>query len=112
MTRHDNDSLFLYLAMALESEHRARTGHPYAIISVPPPICETCQQLQGLFAELEQRNAEAMMQDLDAEEASVHGVDCRKAVHDSRTGYLHGAADDRPYDVDGVRYCGRCHRVL
>ena len=42
-----------------------------------------------------------------------HGVDCPKRFHDPiRTGYLHGPDDDTPYDVDGVSYCGRCHRVL
>lgn len=40
----------------------------------------------------------------------LHGVNCPKAVHaDGRDGYLHGPDDDRPYDVDGVMYCGRCH---
>ncbi len=34
---------------------------------------------------------------------------CAKAYHDQRGGYLHAADDDRPYDVDGVSYCGRCH---
>lgn len=37
-----------------------------------------------------------------------HGKDCPKVEHHGR-GYLHEAADDRPYDVDGVMYCGRCH---
>ena len=41
-----------------------------------------------------------------------HGVNCRKVVHARDTGYLHGADDDAPYDVDGVAYCGRCHRVI
>ena len=41
-----------------------------------------------------------------------HGVTCRKAEHDAEGGYLHDAADDRPYDVDGVAYCGRCHEAL
>lgn len=34
---------------------------------------------------------------------------CEKVPH-SGTGYLHDEDDDRPYDVDGVKYCGRCHR--
>lgn len=37
-----------------------------------------------------------------------HGRDCPKVQHVGE-GYLHGADDDRPYDVDGVKYCGRCH---
>lgn len=37
-----------------------------------------------------------------------HGRDCPKVEHVG-AGYLHDAADDRPYDVDGVSYCGRCH---
>lgn len=40
-----------------------------------------------------------------------HGRDCPKAQHVGE-GYLHAADDDRPYDVDGVRYCGRCHYWL
>lgn len=34
---------------------------------------------------------------------------CRKVPH-TRDGYLHGEDDDGPYLVDGVKYCGRCHR--
>jgi hypothetical protein len=33
---------------------------------------------------------------------------CRKVPHIGE-GYLHTEDDDRPYDVDGVLYCGRCH---
>lgn len=39
---------------------------------------------------------------------SKHGIDCPKVPH-LGAGYLHDATDDRPYDVDGVLYCGRCH---
>jgi len=41
-----------------------------------------------------------------------HGTDCPKAPHTNNCGYLHAADDDRPYDVDGVDYCGRCHQVI
>jgi hypothetical protein len=41
----------------------------------------------------------------------VHGVDCPKVTHIG-SGYLHDADDDKPYDVDGVMYCGRCHGWL
>jgi hypothetical protein len=42
-----------------------------------------------------------------------HGVgQCHKVHHDDTGGYLHGANDDRPYDVDGATYCGRCHRWM
>ena len=34
---------------------------------------------------------------------------CRKEKHRG-VGYLHQATEDAPYDVDGVEYCGRCHR--
>ena len=37
---------------------------------------------------------------------------CRKVYHEETGGYLHGANDDRPYDVDGVTYCGRCHLCM
>lgn len=42
----------------------------------------------------------------------IHGVNCRKAPHvidGVNCGYLHAEDDDRPYDVDGMEYCGRCH---
>ena len=41
----------------------------------------------------------------------VHGKTCIKALHVG-SGYLHGADDDKPYDVDHVTYCGRCHSAL
>ncbi len=42
-----------------------------------------------------------------------HGIDCKKAPHNNPNGgYLHHEDDDRPYDVDGMAYCGRCHHVL
>jgi len=33
---------------------------------------------------------------------------CQKVTHLGE-GYLHGADDDGPFEVDGVFYCGRCH---
>lgn len=41
-------------------------------------------------------------------EHRIHGVTCVKVTH-TRDGMLHGEDDDRPYDVDGAKYCGRCH---
>jgi hypothetical protein len=41
----------------------------------------------------------------------VHRANCEKKPHIG-DGYLHGEDDDAPYDVDGVKYCGRCHRHL
>ena len=41
----------------------------------------------------------------------LHGKTCVKVDHYSQ-GYLHDEDDDGPYDVDGVTYCGRCHRWL
>lgn len=41
---------------------------------------------------------------------SRSSLKCPKAPHDNPSGgYLHGEDDDRPYDVDGMLYCGRCH---
>lgn len=38
---------------------------------------------------------------------------CRKVPHDDPGGgYLHGENDDQSYDVDGIAYCGRCHRSI
>ncbi len=48
------------------------------------------------------------MSEQDAREQAQHGRDCPKVEHHGG-GYLHGADDDRPYDVDGAQYCGRCH---
>jgi hypothetical protein len=45
------------------------------------------------------------------EHKSGHGRDCHKVKHIGG-GYLHDADDDKPYDVDGVMYCGRCHGWL
>lgn len=41
-----------------------------------------------------------------------HGIACPKVVHKAGISYEHGPTDDRPYDVDGVTYCGRCHSFL
>jgi hypothetical protein len=41
----------------------------------------------------------------------VHGKTCPKVRHFG-SGDLHDEDDDTPYDVDGVRYCGRCHVAL
>lgn len=41
----------------------------------------------------------------------VHGKTCPKAPHIG-TGHLHAEDDDKPYDVDGVCYCGRCHTAM
>lgn len=37
---------------------------------------------------------------------------CHKEPHKQRGGYLHAEDVDTPYDVDGLRYCGRCHHFL
>lgn len=42
----------------------------------------------------------------------VHGVDCRESYHGNREGLRHAAGDFRPYDVDGVAYCGKCHCAM
>jgi hypothetical protein len=44
--------------------------------------------------------------------AVVHGQTCVKQQHALGGAYLHSAVDDSPYDVDGCRYCGRCHQAL
>ena len=43
----------------------------------------------------------------------IHGFNCPKVIHDPVwPGYLHDDNDDTPYDVDGVKYCGRCHYAI
>lgn len=39
-----------------------------------------------------------------------HGVNCEKAPHNG--GNLHSENDNTPFEVDGVSYCGRCHKAL
>jgi hypothetical protein len=41
-----------------------------------------------------------------------HGIDCGKVVHLANRPYDHGGDDDKPFDIDGVEYCGRCHRWI
>ena len=41
----------------------------------------------------------------------THGVDCDKVPH-TGTGYLHAETDDTAYEIEGVWYCGRCHRAI
>lgn len=41
----------------------------------------------------------------------IHGTTCKKVKH-IRSDHLHLEDFDGPYDVDGVTYCGRCHRCL
>jgi hypothetical protein len=40
-----------------------------------------------------------------------HGITCQKVPH-ANEGYMHADGDDTPYEVDGVRYCGRCHFAM
>ena len=49
--------------------------------------------------------------DPTAKEPVRHGTECPKVPHDGG-GFLHAPEDDKPYDVDGVMYCGRCHWAL
>ena len=51
---------------------------------------------------------------LFGKDAERHGEGfCEKAPHNpTRGGYLHDESDDLPYGVDGVSYCGRCHRAM
>lgn len=70
MRRHDNDSLLLALALALEQEHKGRTGHSHESYDWHS-WCLICSSLRTVFGELEERNAEAMLQDLDATEADL-----------------------------------------
>lgn len=53
-------------------------------------------------------NPESAAPPVDGAQPQGHGRACPKVPHVG-DGYLHGADDDGPYDVDGVQYCGRCH---
>ena len=48
--------------------------------------------------------------EFDASACLCHQI-CIKKEHVG-DGYLHDANDDTPYDVDGVKYCGRCHLAM
>ncbi len=70
------------------------------------------QQLIEERASLERQHAGELIE-LIREKAQIHGRTCAKKPHDNTAGgYLHSENDDTPYDVDGWKYCGRCHRVL
>lgn len=56
-------------------------------------------------------SAQRAAEQIEATYQVRHGINCEKRSH-FRDGYLHGADDDTPYDVDGVKYCGRCHVAL
>lgn len=52
-----------------------------------------------------------LLEEFPVEPAQAEPWKCAKEPHRG-DGYLHDAADDSPYDVDGLRYCGRCHSFL
>lgn len=68
-------------------------------------LCVAMYELQGMELQAEVDAARGV-------KSHTHGIDCPKASHSAANGYLHTEADDSPYDVDGVMYCGRCHVVL
>lgn len=106
-------------------------GQPGALLD---DLRGASDQMEGFFRKLREAEpklkaatddhlASMILKELYARERSVrqqyslpdkHGVGfCEKAPHaDSKTGYYHAEEDDRPYDVDGVLYCGRCHRWI
>ena len=43
--------------------------------------------------------------------ALIHGDNCKKEEH-LGDGYHHSKENDKPYVVDGLAYCGRCHAPL
>lgn len=50
---------------------------------------------------------------LPKQEPFRHGLTCHKIPHHpQQSGFEHAMADDGPYFVDGVKYCGRCHEYL
>lgn len=70
---------------------------------------ELCARIERLADRV---RAEAKREAVDqACESVKHGVNCPKMPHIG-TGHLHGEYDDSPYSVDGIWYCGRCHRAI
>ena len=43
-----------------------------------------------------------------------HGVNCPKIEHggEMEAMYTHDANDDQPFELQGVKLCGRCHGLL
>ena len=81
-------------------------------------LAKTYPTYRGAIAalsRLESALTTAQSQDAQGDER-IHGKTCRKVVHGSTGypvgGYLHGDYDDSPYDVDGLKYCGRCHQCI
>ena len=69
-------------------------------------ICSQClKQIQEMFIDKSEAQATGTV-------IIKHGVSCRKKDHKGKSDWLHDALDDKPYDVDGVMYCGRCHAAL
>ncbi len=71
-------------------------------------LCSTSQRMNEYAA---QNKVDNDRRSGYASEVMVHGRTCKKAPHIG-AGHLHGANDDRPFDVDGLTYCGRCHEWL
>src|SRR5690606_31033999 len=69
-----------------------------------PAGCHRSHPHEDMNAECERKTEMARWQNMTGQ----HGRDCPKVEHVAG-GYLHTADDDRPYDVDGLMYCGRCH---
>lgn len=69
-----------------------------------PPLRNDLGLRRGLWAKQDTTTTQG--------EVIVHGVNCKKAWHHHGDGWLHNEADDSPFIVDRVAYCGRCHHVM
>lgn len=86
----------------------------YANPASPLPVSERRIEAQ----QNDEKDHNAALAGVDAGPCSVpaprevrrgeHGINCVKAPH-TDGGYLHADTDDGPYEVDNVKYCGRCH---
>lgn len=90
-------------------EYVRREYNPDAPLKSPTPVALRYGFLAGAKWQLNKLQSRP-----DSGKGSgVHGETCPKVPHDNPAGgYLHAADDDRPYDVDGCKYCGRCHRAI
>lgn len=113
---------------AILTELALDAGNRAALARLPARALAEQQALNECAALLKRFSKDTMMRrDILAEACSAlaaldaaretppvvhHGADCREALHHPVGGYLHSAGDDSAYDVDGVKYCGRCHQIL
>ena len=77
-------------------------------------VAKEIQAIGGGWNAIE--NPEAFSREMRGDDRNpveiVHGVNCPKVEHERYDTFIHDADFDGTYQVDGIRYCGRCHRQI